>query len=208
MRRLVALVVTLLSLALVGPAVALAQDATPSPGVDRAAFVPSPEECTVEPREAASVAALATPTAATSAAIEEPEVPFGATDGEPADPETAAEVSAVIRESWACLNGEDYARFLALLTDREAAFALPPELLLQVAVGLSTPEAPAPDQQTAVFAILDVEQLPDGRVGAYVVVDTPFDPLPVEINYQIAAETAEGWRLDQFICFAAEGGLC
>ncbi len=53
MRRLVALVVTLLSLALVGPAVALAQDATPSPGVDRAAFVPNPEECTVEPREAA-----------------------------------------------------------------------------------------------------------------------------------------------------------
>lgn len=64
------------------------------------------------------------------------------------------------------------------------------------------------EEQTAVYAILDVERLADGRVGAYVIVDTPFDPLPVEINYQIAVETDDGWRLDEFICFSGEGRLC
>ncbi len=71
----------------------------------------------------------------------------------------------------------------------------------------SNPAAPAAER-TALFAILDLERLPDGRVGAFVVVDTAGDPLPVEINYQIAAETAAGWRLDDFICFSEVGQLC
>jgi hypothetical protein len=72
-------------------------------------------------------------------------------------------------------------------------------------------DAPAPrhrEEHAAIFAILGIQELADDRVGAYVVVDTPFDPLPVEVNYMIAIETPEGWRLDEFVCFDAMGEYC
>jgi hypothetical protein len=200
------LALAMMLLAILVPQTA-AQEATPA-GTDRAAFVPAPEECTVEPRSAESLATLATPSAATPAAMGELEIPFGAPDGEAADPETTAAVTALIRQTWACLNAGDYARFLALMTDAEAARSLPPELILETAAGAAPVAAGPLDEQTAVYAILDVERLPDGRVGAFVMVDTPFDPLPVEVNYQIAVETDDGWRLDQFICYSGEGSLC
>lgn len=206
--RVVPLVVLLLSLLLGTMTSAVAQQATPPAKTDRASFVPEPQECTVEPRSATSLANLATPIAATPIVMADPVVPFGAPDGEAVDPGTSAEVTALIRQTWACLNAGDYARFLALMTDPEAARSLPPGLILETAAGEAPPVAGPAETQTAVYAVLDVERLPDGRVGAFVVVDTPFDPLPVETNYQIAVETDEGWRLDQFICFSGEGGLC
>ncbi|MDQ3701779.1 MAG: hypothetical protein M3442_12790 [Chloroflexota bacterium] len=132
--------------------------------------------------------------------------PFVAPDGEPADPETAAAVSAVIQESWACLNGNNWAGFMAYLTEEEILQSFAPDDITGLTGQAATPLPAA--EQTAVFAILDVEVLPDGRVGAFVTVDTGGDPLPVEINYQIAVETDTGWLLDDFICFSATGDLC
>ncbi len=69
-------------------------------------------------------------------------------------------MTALIRQSWACLNANDFARFLTLMTDEEAPNALPADLILAAASGEATPEA-APEAER--IAVLDVERLPDGR---------------------------------------------
>ena len=98
---------------------------------------------------------------------------------------------------------------LALVTDEEVRQAFAPEDLVAIAQPAEgTPEPGAGPGPTTLFAVLGIEVLPDGRVGAYSVVDTPFDPLVVEVNYLIAAETADGWRLDEFVCFNEVGGYC
>lgn len=188
-------------LAAVPAIVASAQDATPPARPE----VPAPEACTVEPRTPEELEAIASGSTSSFATPALTDVPFGAPDGEAADAETAAAFTAVIHESWACLNAGDWPRFFALLTEDEMRQGFGPDIL---ALG-SLPPAPFPaDQQTAVYAILDIEVLPDGRVGAFVVIDGPSDPLPVEVNYQIAVETEDGWRIDDFVCFSASGGPC
>jgi hypothetical protein len=77
-----------------------------------------------------------------------------------------------------------------------------------VTAGAGTPEAVPPAEQTALIAVLDVEVLAPGQVGAFVIVDTFGDPLPTEVNYYILVETDTGWLIDEFICFDAVGGLC
>jgi hypothetical protein len=125
------------------------------------------------------------------------------------DAETSAAYTAFIRLFWACNNANDFARILPLLTDAEIRRDLLPEDILFFAEPVDgTPVPLAEEEYAAIFAILGIEELPDGRVGAYVVVDTPPDPLPVEVNYMIAVETEQGWRLDEFVCFDAEGGYC
>jgi hypothetical protein len=77
----------------------VAQEASPVPATG-SRDVPSPAECVVEPRTAEELLSLhATPVADTSAAERPaPEVPFGAPDGDAADPATVAAVTAVIRQ--------------------------------------------------------------------------------------------------------------
>ena len=204
---------------------AAAQEASPTPGGN----VPAPEECVIEPRAAESLLSLAAPIAATpeldntgtpAAAAGPPvlAVPFEAPDGEPVDAETATAVSAVIRQEWACGNAMDTARQLNLYTDEFLRQAWPPEFLAAVAAGNSItvmgeivpgpPVALPPAEQAALFAVLDIERLADDRVGAYVVVDTYLDPIPVEVNYMILRETDAGWKVDGYICFSAEGQHC
>ena len=180
-----------------------------TPIADR--IIPLPAECIVEPRSAESLIALATPTgeASPAATPPAPDIPFGAFAGTPADAETAAGYTDFIRLFWACNNTGDIARILPLLTDDEIRQGFFPEDLIffaQPAEG--TPEPLLEEEHAAIFAILGIQELADDRVGAYVVVDTPFDPLPVEVNYMIATETPDGWRLDEFECFDAMGGYC
>ena len=198
---------------LVLPATATAQnDATPAAGTPVAGEVLDPALCTVEPRSAAELLALATPAAspATPAATPAaPEIPFGAFAGTPADAETAAAYTAFIRQFWACNGHPEFSRVLALVTDEEVRQAFAPEDLVAMAQPAEgTPEPGAELEPITLFAVLGIEVLPDGRVGAYSVVDTPFDPLTVEVNYLIAVETADGWRLDEFVCFNEVGGYC
>jgi hypothetical protein len=108
---------------------------------------------------------------------------------------------------------------LALYTDDLVRGLLAPEDLANVTgtsvnalgtvtAGTGTP-APVPaTEQTTLWAVLDVELLGPGQAGAYVVVDTAGDPLPVEVNYYVLVETDAGWRISDFICFNAAGGLC
>ena len=188
-----------------------AQEATPpaTPVADR--IVPLAADCMVEPRPAESLIALATPTTdgtptATPAA---PEIPFGAFVGTPADAETAAEYTAFIRLFWACNNTGDITRILSLLTDEEIRQGfLPEDLLFLAEPAAGTPVPLTEDELAAIFAILGIQELAENRVGAYVVVDTPNDPLAVEVNYMIAIETSQGWQLDEFVCFNESGGYC
>jgi hypothetical protein len=195
------------------PATAYAQnDATPAAGTPVAGEVLDPALCTVEPRSAEELLALATPAAslATPAATPAaPEIPFGAFAGTPADAKTAAAYTAFIRQFWACNGHPEFPRVLALATDEEVRRSFAPEDLIALAQPVEgTPEPGAGHDPTTLFAVLGIEVLPDGRVGAYSVVDTPFDPLVVEVNYLIAVETPDGWRLDQFVCFNEVGGYC
>ena len=215
MYRLIALFGLLLAFAGMDPAVALAQEATPAAGRD----VPAPEECTVEPRSAESLTGVfATPAAGTPMAERTPPaVPFGAPDGEAADPATAEAVTAVVRQEWACVNANDFPRLLALYTDDLIRRVFSPEDIEAMtgasvnALGTVTPGTPEPvppAEQTALIAVLDVEVLGEGRAGAFVLVDAFGDPLPVEVNYYLLAEADGEWLIDDFICFDAVGQLC
>jgi hypothetical protein len=214
-----------------GSGIVVAQEATPTPGRP----VPAPEECTVEPRSPESLLALTTPaatpeTAASAAPSPEAaspvaedagppvlEIPFQAPDGEEADAATAVAVTAVIWQEYACGNAMETARQFSLYTD-EVLRMFPSEFLEAVAAGNSIdvmgqvvpgPPVPLPPaEQAAVFAVLDIERLDNGRVGAYVIVDTFLDPIPVEVNYIVLRETEAGWQYDEFICFNAEGQYC
>ncbi len=205
-------VVLTLALALMASAAPVdAQEGTPAatPTADR--IIPLPEECTVEPRSGESLMALATPTddATPFATPAVPEIPFGAFAGTPVDAETATEYTAFIRTFWACNNTGDMTRILSLVTDEEIVRSFPPEAILSFAdPAEGTPVPLMQNELGAIFAILGIEDLGNERVGAYVVVDTFFDPLPVEVNYMVATETAEGWRLDAFVCFNEVGAYC
>jgi hypothetical protein len=71
---------------------------------------------------------------------------------------------------------------------------------------MSVPSLALPEEeQTALYAILQVTVHEDGRAGAYVIIDTVANPEPVEVVYMIAAETETGWKIDDIITFAADG---
>jgi hypothetical protein len=133
---------------------------------DAAVDVPSPAECTIEPRSVPSPPAMSKPVSSPSPS---PTVP----SGQPADDETIKAITAVVRGSIACTNAGDILRSLAYFTD---------EFVAQMFIGpngvdyegflqyLSTPPAALlEDQQLAIVAISDVQELVDGTVSARVV---------------------------------------
>jgi hypothetical protein len=100
---------------------------------------------------------------------------------------------------------------LALFTDDLIRRLFTEEVLRDLAgmpVDAGTPEPLPAADQTVLWVILDVEVLAPGRVGAFVLVDTAFDPLAVEVNYYVLVETEAGWLIDEIVCFDAFGGFC
>lgn len=206
MRRplLLSLVVAALGL-LVAPT-ASAQDATPTAATDRAAFVPAPAECVIGTLLPSVLNALATPAAEPAPAspvADAAAAPFAAPTGDAADAETGAAVAAVFRQAWACQNAGNLARYFSLLTEDEirANFTQEEIAAVYAVPALELPEA----EQTAVYAVLQVAILEDGRAGAFVVVDTVANPDPVEVNYMIAADTDGKWQIDDVLTFSADG---
>ena len=167
--RLLAVVVALCSLVLVGAPGAGAQDGTPAAGLD----VPTPAECTVEPRSEEEFRALfreaaATPVAASPDASPTPAVP---PTGDPADAQIVTEINATWRQFIACINAGDQARVFALLSDDK----LRGDFVLDIASGASeddliaylmaTPAPFPPEQSVPFFPFEDVQLLDDGRVA-------------------------------------------
>ena len=203
--------ILIVAVAAVGRTPASAQEATPTAS-DAGRDVPSPAECIVTPRTPESLASIqATPIAGIP--FEErtpPAVPFGAPDGTPAGPEDAAAITAAVRLEWACLNANDFPRTFALYTDDLLRRLLPPEELTNLMAPLpeGTPAAAPAAEQTALFAVLDIEILSEDRAGAFVVVDTFGDPLPVEVNYYVLERQDGAWLMDDFLCYDEDGAFC
>ena len=159
---------------LVAAASATAQDASPAAVA-----------CSVEPRTEDEVAALAVvPGAGTPAvpAADDP-VPAAASPapdllgGDPADEQTVAAVTGTVQEIVACLSAGDTLAAAALYTEefiRQEYFVEggPPlsELLEFTAFITATPVAADVQPSAGDFDVQDANVLPDGRVGAYVVV--------------------------------------
>ncbi len=211
MRRGIALILAgflLVTVTAAGRAPTLAQEATPAVS-DAGRDVPDPAECTVAPRSPESLEGInATPVA--GVAPEPPTVPFGAPDGTQAGPEDAAAITAAIRMEWACLNDNDFPRTFALYTDDLLRRLMPPETLadLMAPPAEGTPATVPAAEQTALFAVLDIELLGDNRAGAFVIVDTFNDPLPVEINYYLLVKQDDTWLMDDFLCYSENGAFC
>ncbi len=86
--------------------------------------------------------------------------------GQPADPETSAEVVATLRQIFACANAGDPLRVSSLFTDdfvRNFFGGVPLEDLLDF---LAIPPQPLPeDQERIIIRFGEVQLLPDGRAG-------------------------------------------
>jgi hypothetical protein len=171
-------------------------DATPFAGRE----TPDPALCTVAPRSiAAMTPAAATPGAgsATPAAASEPV-------GQPVSAQTETEITAAVRELYACLNGGDSARTLALFTDAAAARFVADRPDLAPSDRAATPTPLALDQRIALVAIADIRLLPDGRVFALVTQDDPNrppnGPEPVFLTF---TKQGGGWLVDDLRVLAS-----
>ncbi len=214
MKRSVALVVVLFALALLGPTVALAQDATP---VAVAGDAIDPVECQVEGRTADELIALwyqendeGTPVLATPEAAE-PMALVPVPLGEPADAETVAGVSATVREVFACFNAGDFGRATALFSENLVRqFGPSPEESPEDVRAFLEAAEPAPEEaRIQLLAVTDVAVMEDGRVGAFVVsVDPTVPPEGAEAALVVFVEAGDRWVVDEVVEFvpAEEGG--
>lgn len=209
MKHPIALVAALASLVLMGAAVALAQDATPSVGAYPATI--DPAECQVEARSVAEIIALrAAPRAGPPQARAVPaattvEIPIG----EAADAETVAGVTATIREVIACSGAGDFARLLALFSDDLARQIVAPDRLseedLQAALE-TLPEALPAGEQSTLLAITDVMELEDGRVGAFVVGPDAANVNRPDTIYVTLVREGDRWWVDAAVDFVVVNG--
>jgi len=166
---LLALVAALCSFVVVGTSGVSAQDGSPVAGLD----VPSPAECTVQPRSVDELRALFREVAATpvlDSPVASP-TPAVAPTGAPADEQTVAAVNATWRQYIACINKGDQARMFALVSDAmvrrqfvvDIAFGVTEDALFAYLSG--TPVPMATDQSAPFVPLEDVQVLRDGRVA-------------------------------------------
>ncbi len=161
--------VALVSLVVGGSPGAGAQDGTPTTDLD----VPSPAECTVEPRSEDELRALFREVAATPlpTSLDGSPTPAVAPTGAPAGEQTVAEVNATWRQYLACIIAGDQARMFALLSDAmvrrqfvvDIAFGVTEDALF--AYLAATPVPLLPDQSVPFTPFDDVRVLSDGRVA-------------------------------------------
>ncbi|MFT4040535.1 MAG: copper resistance protein CopC [Thermomicrobiales bacterium] len=163
---------------------------------------PGPEQCTVQPRTLDEITALAQTGAPQ-------EAPPNATepDGAPASPEEVAGVTDTIQEMVACSNAGDILRRLAVYSDNRIHFAYPDGPTAALKAIAANPLPVGEYERVAILSIADVQQLPDGRVSARVIVDNPanhsHDPNVSNANVQqeaarlIFVQENGRWRVDE-----------
>jgi hypothetical protein len=194
---LAALFATLLGLVASRPG--SAQNATP------AAFPanPHPTECQVEPRpigffERFVVSAKPTP----AATVEATATPFVPPQGTPADPTTVASIEATVREFFACFHAGDVRRYWALFSERliTERFAANPPTAEDLEFFDAEPVPLPSELRITVIAVRDVTVQSDGRVGAFVEYDRPFEPpRGSDLDYLFFIEEGGRFRIDQIV---------
>lgn len=183
-------------------AISVARQGTPVSPV-----VPDPSECRIEPRSLEDVLALyATPQASVAgqpspAASPAPtELPPELPDGPPVDTATAAAVSAVWREAYACLNANDYLR-LAALTDSDSLqriLGTNPTVEEFAADVLSSRPRPM-DERELLPPLSGLRVLPDGRVGGLIDLGPPEAPEYAGKNHVIFVREGDRWLMDEVV---------
>lgn len=178
--------------------VASAQDAaTPFAGRETL----DPALCVVAPRPPDVLTPASTATVSAS-----PATPIAASEpsGQAMSEQTQGEITAAIRALYACLNGGDPLRTLALFTDPAAAQFLASHPDLAPSDLAASPTATAVENRIALVAVADLRLLPDGRVFALVTQDDPNrppdGPEPVFLTF---AKQGDRWLVDSFQVLAA-----
>ena len=187
------LAVAILALSLTVSVSGTAGAQSPSPATYPVA--PDPAECVVAP---ASVDEIATILGTPDDTLAASPTAFVVPAGETADAETAAEVTATLRQVFACANAGDPLRFASLFTDdfvRDFIGGVPLDDVLGF---LSAPPQPLPEDQKRVIIRFGVVQLlPDGRAGRVIVLDEPDDPRAEEPDYAILEHVDGRWLVDE-----------
>jgi hypothetical protein len=161
------------------------------------AVVPDPAECTVEPRDAASLAAIAGTPEPASSVQTEADLP----QGPAVDTETLAEIAAAERLLIACLNAGSFAHVLALSTDHAAVEFLagpPSQALIDRILSPATPAAAA--ERVSLIIVRDARSLGKDRVGAIVEWGTASAPdVITQVIYHAFVKIEDHWLLDEEI---------
>jgi len=165
------------------PLAVLAEDGVTVVSLERSSF-PSPDECTVAPRSADAVFAIA----GTSSPSGEPTVgspleervaamavEFGSPPAEPVDESTTDAAEATIRELYACYNAGDGLEALALVFDEALERVTAEDLRLITSLFPNEPRPRIEREQVGYRLDGPVGLLPDGRLAAPVLTILPGD---------------------------------
>lgn len=152
-------------------------------------------ECRVQPRPFDQVRELIG--VATGGAPRQPATALP--QGAPADAVMVAAIRAAAREWVACANTGDSLRLFALYTD-DALRALGP-LPAGTVAEFATPDPIRETDWAFVISVSDIEVLPDGRVGAVVVVGnlSNADAVPGKPAYLLSERQGDRWLIDAVI---------
>jgi hypothetical protein len=205
MIRVVGALIGLALLGLGAPA-SVAQEATPA--VDL--VTPDPADCRVEPRTVENLMTfLATPVASVASPVSADATPATAsiTEGEPADAEVVAGVTATATELYACYNANAFLQAFALFTDDYMARSFVAEGITAEAVKiLGTPIPPQAKDDWMSVAVQDVRLRPDGRIGAFLVSRNPMGGDAISTDYYIFVERDGRYLIDVVVLNVESGG--
>ena len=171
-------------------------------------LTPDPAECTAEPVTIEELLGLtgATPIPGTpSAGMDEETVAtpeaFMLPEGEPADEETVATITAALVETLACLNTGNFLTAYALFSDEFKVRDLQefPITEADLAYFEATPEALEAEMHASLLAVREARILEDGRVGALVETIFPDEAPGPQVDFIIFVEEDGNWLLDEII---------
>jgi hypothetical protein len=155
----------------------------------------SPELCSVEPLtefDLVSIVETAIPVTETDISSDE--------NGSPANDETVAEITDVVRMSVACVNANDPMRSFALFSDSylQARFGGENEddLGHLLAAITRNPDVALDADRLTLDSIEDVRAFPDGRVAATV---TTSNSANVFVDTLVFAQVSDEWKIDSVI---------
>jgi hypothetical protein len=176
------------------------QESTPTVSLPA---TPSPDACAVAPREAEAIRELLGPPEPIAYPTTDPEAPatrmIEIPVGQPGDPGIEAGVVTTVYEFFACSNAGDMRRAFALGTDHYIQHYGGSGSLTDEDIAFLTGDpVPVPAEfHTAVIAVTNITVFVDGRAGAFVTIDTPFEGLATE--YTILAWQGKRWLIDEVI---------
>lgn len=165
--------------------------------------VPAPNDCQVEPRSLAAIlSAAATPVAsANGAATSGTPSPFVWPRGVPAADADVGRITRTFRAFVACGNAGDFARRLAFYSERylrEFYGGLSAADHQRALDAAATPAAALPaDQRAWIDTIETVRVLPDGRIGAHIVVQDPSKHPHLQSFVVIFVQENGRWLIDE-----------